>query len=96
MAIQAIEITEIETPLEETMSLNHSRLIYRLSIRCHSMIRDLILCLSWNWNFPQDGANPTFPFSKTLPLIGKKTLSVTRSRRLPPLKSSPLHKHMMR
>ena len=32
MAIQAIEITEIETPLEETMSLNHSRLIYRLSI----------------------------------------------------------------
>lgn len=32
MAIQAIEITEIETPLEETMSLNHSRLVYRLSI----------------------------------------------------------------
>lgn len=32
MAIQAIEITEIETPLEEAMSLNHSRLMYRLSI----------------------------------------------------------------
>lgn len=32
MAMQAIEITEIETPLEEAMSLNHSRLIYRLSI----------------------------------------------------------------
>lgn len=30
--MQAIEITEIETPLEEAMSLNHSRLIYRLSI----------------------------------------------------------------
>jgi len=32
METKAIEITEIETPLEETMSLNHSRLTYRLSI----------------------------------------------------------------
>lgn len=32
MEAQAIEITEIETLLEETMSLNHSRLTYRLSV----------------------------------------------------------------
>lgn len=32
MEFQAVEITEIETPLEETMSLNHSRLTYRLSV----------------------------------------------------------------
>ncbi|MCY7351981.1 MAG: Uma2 family endonuclease [Cytophagaceae bacterium] len=32
METQAIEITEIETLLEETMSLNHSRLTYRLSV----------------------------------------------------------------
>lgn len=32
METKAVEITEIETPLEETMSLNHSRLTYRLSI----------------------------------------------------------------
>ena len=32
MEAQAIEITEVETLLEETMSLNHSRLTYRLSV----------------------------------------------------------------
>lgn len=32
MDLRAVEITEIETPLEETMSLNHSRLTYRLSV----------------------------------------------------------------
>ncbi|WP_159475607.1 Uma2 family endonuclease [Dyadobacter sp. 3J3] len=32
MDLRAVEITEIETPLEETISLNHSRLTYRLSI----------------------------------------------------------------
>jgi Uma2 family endonuclease len=32
METQAIEIVEIETPLEEAMSLNHSRLTYRLSV----------------------------------------------------------------
>jgi len=32
MDLQAVEITEIETPLEETMSLNHSRLTYRISV----------------------------------------------------------------
>jgi Uma2 family endonuclease len=32
MEIKAVEITETETILEETMSLNHSRLTYRLSI----------------------------------------------------------------
>ena len=32
MEEQAIEITEVETFLEETMSLNHSRLTYRLSV----------------------------------------------------------------
>jgi len=32
MNLQAVEITEIETPLEETMSLNHSRLTYRISV----------------------------------------------------------------
>lgn len=32
MEDQAIEITEVETVLEEIMSLNHSRLTYRISI----------------------------------------------------------------
>jgi Uma2 family endonuclease len=32
METKAVEITEIETPLEETMSLNHSRLTYRISV----------------------------------------------------------------
>lgn len=32
MEAQAIEITEVETFLEETISLNHSRLTYRLSV----------------------------------------------------------------
>jgi len=32
MDLQAVEITEIETPLEETMSLNHSRLTYKISV----------------------------------------------------------------
>lgn len=32
MDLRAVEITEIETPLEETISLNHSRLTYRLSV----------------------------------------------------------------
>lgn len=32
MEIKAVEITETETVLEETMSLNHSRLTYRLCI----------------------------------------------------------------
>ncbi|NIJ50980.1 hypothetical protein [Dyadobacter arcticus] len=32
MDSRAIQITEIETPLEESMSLNHSRLTYRISV----------------------------------------------------------------
>lgn len=32
MERRAVEITEIETPLEEMMSLNHSRLTYRLCV----------------------------------------------------------------
>jgi len=32
MERRAVEITEIETPLEEIMSLNHSRLTYRLCV----------------------------------------------------------------
>lgn len=33
METKAVEITEIETPLEETRSLNHSRLTYRISLQ---------------------------------------------------------------
>lgn len=32
MEFKAVEITETETPLEEIMSLNHSRLSYRISV----------------------------------------------------------------
>jgi Uma2 family endonuclease len=32
METQAIEITEVETVLEEVISLNHSRLTYRISV----------------------------------------------------------------
>ena len=32
MERRAVEITEIETPLQETWSLNHSRLTYRLCV----------------------------------------------------------------
>lgn len=32
MNTQAVEIIEVEVPLEETMSLNHSRLIHRISV----------------------------------------------------------------
>jgi Uma2 family endonuclease len=32
MERRAVEITEIETPLEEVMSLNHSRLTYRICV----------------------------------------------------------------
>ncbi|MBC8153531.1 MAG: hypothetical protein H7Z72_11520 [Bacteroidetes bacterium] len=48
MEAQAIEITETETRLEETMSLNHSRLTYRLSVLLSDYEEQYDICLSWN------------------------------------------------
>jgi len=96
MAIQAIEITEIETPLEETMSLNHSRLIYRLSILLSQYDTRFDIMPELELELSAGRSKPNLSIFQNLSFNWKEDVIRYTEPPITAIEILSLHKHMMR